>query len=112
MEIITHEFTDSLSSFLQENPESNEKDWLTQLDQAALSHLIDLLRIIVEGGGIHGFNEYECLNKIIDANLLVFKVNNIGKKRHISKIKPERQVKLLNRILADAQLILISRKII
>lgn len=51
MEIIAHEFTDSLSSFLLENPTSNERDWLKQIDQGELSTLVDLLRLIAEGEG-------------------------------------------------------------
>lgn len=108
MEKIAHEFTDSLSCFLLENPASNERDWLKQLEQGQLSSLVDLLRLIVEERDVSGFSESDCINKITDAHLLVFSVNNIGKRRHISKIKPERQMKLISRILGDAQLTLIS----
>jgi len=112
MENITHEYTDSLSTFLLENPTSNEKDWLKQLDQADLSSLVDLLRLIVEGRGVPGFDEIECINRITDAQLLAFKINNIGKKRRITTMSPERQIKLTARILTDAQLTLISHEII
>lgn len=112
MEVIAHEFTDSLSRFLLENPDSNERDWLKQLDQDDLSFLVDLLRIIVEGRGIPGFNKLDCLNKFTDAHLLAFKVNNIGKKRNISKMTSERQIKIIASILTYAQLMLINRKII
>jgi len=112
LEIIAHEFTDSLSTFLLENPASNEKEWLKQLDQADLASLVDLLRLIVEGRGVPGFDEFECVNKITDAHLLAFKINNIGKKRRILKMKPERQIKLISGVLADAQLILISHKMV
>lgn len=112
MEMIAHEFTDSLTRFLLESTASNEKDWLKQLDQGQLSSLVDLLRIIVEDRGIVGLSESECLNKFTDAHLLAFKVNNIGKKRFISKLKPERQIKLISKILVDAQLTLISHNIV
>lgn len=112
MEVITHKFTDSLSRFLRENPASNERDWLKQLDQDDLSFLVDLLRIIVKGRGIPGLNKLDCVNKFTDAHLLAFKVNNIGKKRCISKMEPERQIKVIATILTYAQLMLINRKII
>lgn len=112
MGVITHKFTDSLSRFLRENPASNERDWLKQLDQDDLSLLVDLSRIIVEGGSIPGLNELDCVNKYTDVRLLAFKVNNIGKKRHISKMKPERQIKVIASTLMNAQLMLISPKLI
>jgi hypothetical protein len=112
MEMIAHEFTDSLSIFLRENPASNERDWLKQLDQCDLSMLVDLLRLIVEGRGVPGFDESECINKYSDAHLLAFRVANIGKKRRITTMSPERQIKLISRVLVDAQLTLINHKII
>lgn len=112
IEVITHKFTDSLSQFLRENPDSNELDWLKQLDQDDMSFLVDLLKVIIENKGVPGLNKIDCLNKITDALLLAFKVNNIGKKRRILKMAHERQIKVLAKILTNAQLMLISRKII
>jgi hypothetical protein len=112
MKPIPHEFTDSLSKFILENPASNEKDWLKHLDQGELSSLVDLLQLIVERKIVIGLDEFEWLNKFTDAHLLAFEVNSIGKKRRTRTMRPERQIKLISRILADAQLTLISNKII
>ena len=109
---IPHEFTDSLSKFILDNPASNERDWLKQLDQGELSSLVDLLRLVVEGRSLPGFDEAEIFYKFGDAHLLAFEVSSIGKKRRTRTMRPERRIKLISRILADAQLTLISNKII
>lgn len=112
MEIIAHEFTDSLSNFLQKNPSLNEKDWMKQLDHADLWALVELLRIVVDRRGFPGLDELQSLNRQTDIHLLAFKVNNIGKKRQILSMECERRFKLIRRILVDAQLVAINPKII
>lgn len=112
MSLIPHKFTDSLSQFLSENPEANERDWLKKLDEDDLSLLVELLKIIVQGRGVIGLSKSECINTITDAHLLAFKVSNIGKKRKILNMKPERRIKVIANILAYAQLMMINRRII
>lgn len=109
---IAHEFTDLLSDFLGGSTSLNEKDWLKQLNDNQLTQLIDILQFAIEGKGFPSADEHEAINKNIDAHLLIFKINNIGKKRHISKIEPNRRLKLMKGLLSQAQLALISRGLI
>lgn len=112
MERIAHEFTDLLSAFLSKNKALNEKDWLKQLNDYQLSKLVDILHFAIEGKGWSGVDEYDALNKNTDAHLLIFRINNIGKRRRIDKIEPNRRLKLMKGFLAEAQLASINRGLI
>ena len=59
--------------------------------------------LVVDDRAIPGLNENDCVNKFTDANLLAFKVINIGKKHRISTMKPEVRTNFLDRILTEAQ---------
>jgi hypothetical protein len=113
MEAIKHKFTDSLSKFLIEHPTANHLEWLEQLDHNELSQLIRFSTIIVNTQvtiqNATEFLDHVSINDTSDIHLLAFKVNNIGKKRKISKIEPARRINLINKIAMDAQITLISK---
>lgn len=108
MEVISHEFSDLLSEFLKVAPSSSYHDWLRQLNNGQLSRLRRDLKYALNWDGVFG-RPSDCFNIIADAHLLVFKVNNIGKKRSAIKMPPVRQHKIMSKILIDVQLLLINR---
>ena len=110
MEKISHEFTDAISEFLDANPSASYQDWLVQMQDNQLSRLRRDLQYAIEWDGVFG-RPSDCFNIIADAHMLVFKVNNIGKKRLVSRMPPERQHKIMKKILGDVQLLLINRNL-